>query len=187
MKNSADAIATFANLKSDGVYTFFGAFYKTNENDSRRRQVDDKVLEFESALAVKKELGPFAHIHPNVVFLDENGNRAMELDAVVHVGEENVPGSTAYIVECSYSPQLGEVQRLAEKVDRFLKFSKKDKHFESVTNVVPVLAGRHWTSDTMKAATAANQWRVHPSGAGYDVVRVTGEKADGGRDGMARD
>ena len=67
--------------------------------------------------------------------------------------------------------------------DRFQKFAKRDKHFESVTKVVPVLSGRHWTTDTtMKAASAANQWRVHQSAAGYDVVRVpqTGQKSDGG-------
>ena len=179
LKNSANMTATYKNIETDGVYTFYGSFYSAIDNESRRRQLDAKVLECESVLAVKKELGPFAHIHRHVVLLDENGNRTMELDAVVHLEEENVPGSTACIVECSFSPRLGEVQRLSEKADRFLKFAKRDKHFGSVTSVVQVLAGRHWTNETLLAASAANQWTVQPSGARYDVVRVLQNRTAG--------
>ena len=172
LKDSANVKATFKTLKDDGTYTFFGAFYKANENDTRRRQVDDKVLEFESAVAVKKVLGENAHIHPNVVFKDAEGKTTMELDAVIHVGGENIPGSTAYIVECAYSPQMNEVKVLADKVTKFKVLAKTHNHFRTVTDVVPVLAGRHWAIDTVNAATAAKQWRVFPSAAGYQVVRA---------------
>ena len=45
LKDSANIKATYQNLKVEGIYTFFGGFYKANENDIRRRQVDDKVLQ----------------------------------------------------------------------------------------------------------------------------------------------
>lgn len=173
LKNSSEVKATFKNLVVDGIYTFFGAFYTANENDTRRRQVDDKVFEFESAVAVKKVLGENARLHPNVVFKDAEGKTAtMELDAVIHVGGENIPGSTAYIVEYAYSPQMNEVKVLADKVTKFKVLAKTHNRFRTVTDVVPVLAGRHWAIDTVNAATAAKQWRVFPSAAGYQVVRA---------------
>lgn len=164
--------AMFSNLIEDGTYTFAGSFYKATENDVRRRQVDDKILEFESALAVKSSVGPNCHIHPNVTFFDDkNKKKLMEIDAVVHVGGEDVPESVAYIIEASYSPQLSEVESLANKVRKFKELAPKHPHFKSVNSVVPVLAGRHWPKTTMDAAVAAKQWRVFPSGAGYQIVR----------------
>ena len=166
LKDSTNIKATYQNLKVEGTYTFFGGFYKANENDTRRRQVDDKVLEFESAVAVKNMLGINASIHPNVMFKDAAGKTTMELDAVV------VDAGAAYIVESAYSPQINEVNVLKDKVSKFKAMSKFHKHFRNVTKVVPVLAGRNWAIDTVKAATAAKQWRVLPSAAGYQVMRT---------------
>ena len=130
LSNSYNKKATFKNLVEDGTYHFFGAFYKATENDTRRRQVDDKVLEFESALAVKNIVGSDTHIHPNViVFVDDSNQSVMELDAVVHLGgEEGVANSTAYIVEAAYSPQENEVKVLSDKVDKFKKLAAANHH-----------------------------------------------------------
>ena len=171
LSSSSNTIATYKNLVEDGTYHFVGAFYRAVVNDTRRRQVDDKVLEYESALAVKIAVGSDAHIHPNVVFFDDNKKSVMELDAVVHVGGEGVANSTAYIVEAAYSPQETEVKVLSDKVERFKKLAANHPHFKAVSNVIPVLAGRHWLQRTVDAATAAKQWRIVPSGVGYQVVR----------------
>ena len=64
LKGSDNVTATtFEGLKSDGVYTFWGSFYKAIESDRTRRLVDDKVLEIEGAVAVKNVAGlpPRAH------------------------------------------------------------------------------------------------------------------------------
>jgi hypothetical protein len=93
------------------------------------------------------------------------------LDAIVHVGGETIYNSTAYLVEASYSPQVNEIQILTEKVKKFKKLLPRDKHFKTITNVVPVLAGRHWGGPSVKAAEAAKLWRVAPSAKGYEVIR----------------
>ena len=170
LANKTD-IATYETLVPNGTYKFIGAFYKANVNDTRRRQVDDKVLEFESALVVKNFVGGDAHIHPNVVFYDEKKIPQLELDAVVHLGGEGVANSTAYIIEAADSPQETEVQSLINKVAKFRILAQHDVHFKAVRNIIPVLAGRHWLDKTMMAAKAANQLRVVPSAGGYQVVR----------------
>ena len=60
-----------------------------------RRQVDDKVLVFESALAVKDVMGANAHIHANVKFFNGNDllKPAMEIDSVFRVGREDCQNS----------------------------------------------------------------------------------------------
>eukprot|EP01033_Poteriospumella_lacustris_P011538 gene11538-8221_t len=95
----------------------------------------------------------------------------MELDAVVHLGDEGVVTSTAYIVEAAYSPQENEVKVLSDKVEKFKQLAASHPHFKAVNSVIPVLAGRHWSQRTVDAATAAKQWRVVPSGAGHQIVR----------------
>ena len=172
MKDKENIKAKYKNLVQDGVYTFFGTFYRANEDDSRRRQVDDKVLEFKSALAVKNVLGENVHIHAYVQFYDKDKKSTMEIDAVVHVGGgEFEEESTVDLVESAYTPQHTEVKVLADKVRKFQKLAKTNPHFKRVTKVVPVLAGRHWLPATVQAATAAKQWRVASSAAGYQVVR----------------
>ena len=171
LTNSTDIMATYKTLVPNGTYKFIGAFYKANVNDTRRRQVDDKVLEFESALVVKNFVGGDAHIHPNVVFYDEKKIPQLELDAVVHLGGEGVANSTVYIIEAAFSPKEKEVQVLIDKVARFRTFAQEDVHFKAVTEIIPVLAGRHWLQSTAKAATAAKRLRVIPSAGGYQVVR----------------
>jgi hypothetical protein len=170
--NSSKTMATFSTLVEDGTYQFFGAFYNASENGPRRRrQVDDKVLKFESALAVKTAVGSDAHIHPNVVFVDDRHQSVMELDAVVHLGGEGVANSTVYIVEATNAPQENESKVLSDKVETFKRLAANHYHFRDVNSVIPVLAGRHWSQRTVDAAKAAKQWRVVPSGAGYQIVR----------------
>ena len=94
-----------------------------------------------------------------------------EFDAIVHVGDQDTANSSAYIVESSYAPEESEVKTLLEKVKTFQEFAATCPHFKTVTKAIPVLAGRHWYEKTVNAATAANIWRVAPSGAGYQIIR----------------
>ena len=69
----------------------------------------------------------------------------MEADNVV------VDNSTAYLVECAYSPQASEIPLLFDKVQKFEELAKTDPHFASCTKFVPVLAGKHWEPSVAKA------------------------------------
>ena len=136
--------------------------------------MDDKVFEFESAVAVKNAIGGTAHIHSNAVFMDQSDppKTAMEVGAVLHEGDESLPNSVAYhLVEASYSPQPGEVEVLEQKASKFMILAKFHPHYRTVTTVIPVLAGRHWTEETIRAASHAKLWRVQPSGLGYQIIR----------------
>ena len=110
-------------------------------------------------------------VHPNVIFFDQEKIPIMELDTVVHVGGETIRDSTAYVIESAYSPQPKEVQVLIDKVAKFTALAKTDPHYQTVTKVVPVLAGHQWPDATVKAASAAKVWRVLPSGSGHQIVR----------------
>ena len=81
-------------------------------------------------------------MHSNLVFKDADGKPTMELDAVIHVGRKDEPGSNAYIVGSSYSPQINEMKVLTDKVTKFKVVAKTDIHFRTQTIVVPALAGR---------------------------------------------
>jgi hypothetical protein len=117
--------------------------------------------------------GIVAHIHQNVKFTNPvSGKDAVEIDAVVlHVGGENVAGSSAYLLECALSPQAKDVQIIQKKLEVFNAYAKTSRHFSTVNNVVPVLAGRNWSAEIVDACEASKTtlWRVSPSGKSLKV------------------
>jgi len=176
LKNSNNVNATYENLKPNdyGVYRFYRAFYKANENEVRRRQVDDKLLELESAVAVKNEIGGNIRIHSNFIFkiVDNSKDKSVEIDAIVCDDVELLDDSNnVCIVEAAYSPQSREVNILTGKLSKFMAYAKTDPYFRNVSHFIPVLAGRHWSNE-MTSARAAKQWIVRPSGTGYEVIRA---------------
>lgn len=158
---------------NDGIYYFVGGHYQALQERRLRDQVEDKVLELETALAIRNELGPTAHLHPSCIFYDEKLNPIKEIDGVVvHVDDAFSQESTAYIVEAALSPQLNKVGKLQSTVQTFMTLAPRHEHFKMVTRFIPVLGGRHWSSEVITKSQQAGQWRVSPSGAGYIVSRV---------------
>lgn len=158
---------------SDGdVCRLGGKFFDSFANKRQHEQVSAKVLEIEAALCVERDVGPGAHRHNNYIFYNDKNIPILEIDGIiVHVGGERVANSTAYIVECSSSPQLSEVEKLLEKVKKFECEAKTDKHFSACTNFIPVLGGRHWDASVTKECFARKVWTVSPNGLGYSVLR----------------
>ena len=105
--------------------------------------MDDIVFEQDAAMAVQREVGgDDTQFRNNFKFLGENRDEIAEFGGiVVHKSGENVVNSTAYVIECSYSPQIGEVAKLQEKVELFKRLAHGHKYFGTVTKFVPVLGG----------------------------------------------
>jgi hypothetical protein len=162
----------YADLVEDGMYTLSGGLLEATRNGAIRAQAEDKVLKLESGLSLCRELGPLSHLHSNVVFHDANGSPLAEFDAVVHVGGQDVPESTAYIVEAQFSPPLTKIDKLLKKADLFSTNLLSLPHYSTVTTVIPVLAGRHWKPDVIKQCISKGIMRLEPSGAGLKLIRL---------------
>lgn len=96
-------VMTFSTVITDHTYRLFGALYQATAFDKRR------VLQREAAVAVREAVGGSAHVHHNVTLFDGT-TPLMEVGAVVHVSEDDVPQSTAYLVEAAHSPQAEDVR-----------------------------------------------------------------------------
>ncbi len=165
---------TIEELDDKGVYVIVGGTYGTMMTKRARQQVEDKVLELEAALAVQKYLKKQhkidSHIHQNVKFT-ESGQDKLEIDAIVmHTSCEDA-GSSAYLIECALSPQVHDIEKLHTKVGRFKTYANTLPLFSSVDKVIPVLAGRNWSRETIDECNASNTtlWRVSPSGESLQV------------------
>ena len=168
-----DSSMSFNNLKSGAVYLMGGGFRKSILTDTNRRQAEAKVLEVECGLATQRTAGGDAHIHSGVMFKGADGKDVMELDNVlVHSLKENIPNATAYIVECTYSPQQKEVDILLNKVETFKKLAPANEHFRNCTKFVPVLGGRNWPKATLDLCTSKKVSTVTPTGMGYKLNRA---------------
>jgi hypothetical protein len=165
-----DVVLLYEDLKDGGVYKFGGELHRIVAEDKQHRQVDAKVFEHESILAVQSDIGEDAHVHQNVILKDHNSTR--EFDGIVQTRGENVPDSTAYIIEAQISPPLETIETLQNKINFFEKCCPSSPHFKNVTKVVPILAGKHWSKEVINACTAKGIWRVTPSaGNGYKIIR----------------
>jgi len=173
-ESNEDKYLSYAEIVNGGVYAFGGEYFRATTEDRQHRQVDSKVFEHETALAVQAEVGNgdnnVTHIHENVVFVVEGKKR--EIDGiVVHKGGTGIPGSIAYVIEAQISPPLSKVDKLIDKVELFQKYIPSSPHFNTVTQVIPILAGKIWSKDLTNACVERKIWRVTPSGRGFKIIR----------------
>jgi len=119
---------------------------------TQRNNVEDKLLEVAAASSVRAAKGANAHEHSvKLSFSKEDGKTAwLEIDALVHVGGENIPSSSVYIIEASFQARAGKVDQLRRNVAVFKTLlDKKDKqveHYLTVpsSQVFGVLAAKKW-------------------------------------------
>jgi hypothetical protein len=137
-----------------------------------RHQVDDKVLELECGLAVKRSLGNDAHLHTNFITQKNDGNVGMEIDGlVVHSGGEKVPNSQVYFIECGYNPNLSKVKKTLDRMENFKDLAKNYIHFKPATKFFPVFGAKLFSSEVNNFCKTNKIWQVIPSGGGYQIIR----------------
>jgi hypothetical protein len=170
VEKNVDRILSYGQIRDGGVYAAGGGYFRSLLEDRHVRQVETKVFEHEASLAVLNEVGCGCHLHENVII--EHHGQSKEIDGIIlHQGGQNVPNSTAYIVEAQITPPLSIVKKLMDKVELFRDYRYHSPHFSSVSTVVPVLAGRKWDKNVVDACIDKQIWRVTPSGRGYKIVR----------------
>ncbi len=166
--NDVDEV-DFDSIDENQTYRIKSAYYDAVLDERVRRQVDDKVLELEVSLVVKRELDA---VHKGIVHLHSNyhlGNKEFD-GIIVHVGNENQE-SDAYIIECGYNPDIDKVASVLNKMDTFKASYKSDAHFASVRRIIPVFGARHFRPEVSKYCLKQKIWQVKPNGFGYQVVR----------------
>jgi hypothetical protein len=175
----------FEDISSGITYGIVGGRYGTISDKKTRSQVEDRILEHQIALAVANYVGDGAHVHRNMEIIDETTNQVVaEVNGIIiHKGGENIPHSVAHVAECAFSPQLYDIERLLEKVQKFERYAPSSSHFSTVTSFVPVLGGKNWSEEVIQKCRATNEmralrgasvspiWRVQPSGMDFKVVR----------------
>lgn len=122
---------------------------------------------------LQSDIGTGSCIRENILFEYDNEKRTIDGLVVLHLGGVNVPISSAYIIEAQVSPHETTVNELMDKVHLFKKCCPSSSYFNSVTKVVPVLAGKQWGEGVMNACSAKGIWRVTPSSVNkaYKVIR----------------
>ena len=159
----------FDSIDEKQTYRIKSELYDAAMDDRLRRQVDDKVLELEVGLALKREFDEMntdsAHLHPNYIL----GNKEFD-GIIVHVGNEH-QDSDAYIIECGYNPSIDKVASVFDKVNAFTANYKSDPHFSRVKTIIPVFGARHFRPEVSAYCLRERIWQVKPSGFGYQVVR----------------
>lgn len=158
----------FPQLESDGVYTLFGPSYMALENDLRTEKVNQKMHEISSLIAVKSELEGKSALHLNVTIY---GNCKNEILVENIVKDEKSEASRAYICDFVKLPSADDVKVLQEKADKFAFLAKHHEPFQSVTQVIPVLAGRSWLPEVDTRAREGLMWRVRCGPTKLQVVR----------------
>jgi hypothetical protein len=172
IQNETNKLVTkFHQLVPGTVYNLFGGRMKAALDQREWQQLETKVMEHLAAVAVQRTFCPIgSKIHRNIVFKRPDGKiDDFELDAVIIHEGQGSDGSTAFIVESSRSPKPSEVSTLLSKVEK-LKSAAASSHqlFRTVTRMVPVLAGRHWDEEVVRACEAAGVIRVFPAGTNYE-------------------
>lgn len=159
----------FDSIDENHTYRVKSAFYDASLTDAHRRQVDDKVLELEVGMAIKRTLDAenpgLAHLHHN----EHLGNREFD-GIVVHAGNEN-QDSDAYIIECGYNPGVKKVASVFDKIKRFEAHYKNAPHFATVKKIIPVFGARVFSDAATQYCVDNKIWQVKPNGFGYQVVR----------------
>jgi hypothetical protein len=161
-RHGNQAVLEVDDIDPQVTYTLF-----SRHDSKKRHRVEDMVLEYETSMAVKEELGLAAHLHSNYKFMQGLKTLA-EIDGiVVHDG-----GTEVAVVECALSPQPEEVDVLLRKIKLFNEHKAEDPHFANVSRVIPVLAGKNWSNaETTQTCISKGIWRVVPTGKRFGVVR----------------
>lgn len=173
-----EALLEFSELQDGCTYQVISAHWTAIASGVKRNQIEDKVLEANSCLAVANPLSKENnfHLHSNVKFQKSNGQDEVVIDGVVvHTGGENTPSSSAYIISCTLSPQPKDIDSVLQQVELFKKHSPHHSHFKSVASnrVYPVLAGKFWSDVTINTLRMSPVpiLCVMPSGLGYQVCK----------------
>lgn len=170
---AGETIGLFELLEDGATYRLTGSYWNIVQSKRDREQADSRIFELEIFRTLQNEFGKGAHLHENYKFTENNKDVA-EIDAIVHLGGEGINNSSAYIVECTYTPQLGDIKMVNSKVDIFKKYYLKDQHFKSVNvnNIFPVLAGKKWEPNVIDAVkNAKNILRIGVSGSRFQIYR----------------
>lgn len=158
----------YQQLEDDGVYTLFGPGFMALENDVRTWKVSKKMEEIGALVAVKKQLESKCTLHLNVSIY---GNHNNEILVENIVKDEKSEACRAFICDFAKQPSDDDIKVVRDKADKFALLAKLHEPFQSVTQVIPVLAGRSWHPDIATGAANAQVWRVQTSGGRYQVTR----------------
>ncbi|OAJ38592.1 hypothetical protein BDEG_22500 [Batrachochytrium dendrobatidis JEL423] len=167
--NPKDKIIKFKQLIDGEKYNVYSRYERSFADEVRWQQNEDKAMEEETHLAVRRFLA--THLGPSAVDMPTD---IMAADGKTIVQEWNAvfkDGDVLYLCEAKHNMTDKQVNKLPARIRKFKEFqANAQPEFRNVTKYVGVLCGTLFPEDIRKIAHLGFIC-VYPSGYCYDVKK----------------
>ena len=168
MSDPKNRITKFKQLIDGEKYNVFSRYEKSFADQVRWQQVEDKAMEQETLLAMKRflinHLGLSVTEMPTDILGLDGKTIIQEWDAVFKAHD------VLYLCEAKHNMTLKQVNKTFERIQKFKGFKMNAQaEFRQVKKVVGVLCGTYFPDDVRKNAHILGYIRVYPSGNRYGV------------------
>ncbi|OAJ42500.1 hypothetical protein BDEG_25952 [Batrachochytrium dendrobatidis JEL423] len=167
--NPKDKIIKFKQLINGEKYNVYSRYERSFADEVRWQQNEDKAMEEETHLAVRRflatHLGPSAVDMPTDIMAADGKTIVQEWDAVFKDGD------VLYLCEAKHNMTFEQVNKLPARIRKFKEFqANAQPEFRNVTKYAGVLCGTLFPEDIRKNAHLGFIC-VYPSGYRYDVKK----------------
>ena len=167
--NPKDKIIKFKQLINGEKYNVYSRYERSFADEVRWQQNEDKAMEEETHLAVRRflatHLGPSIEVMPTDIMAADGKTIVQEWDAVFKDGD------VLYLCEAKHNMTDKQVNKLPARIRKFKEFqANAQPEFRNVTKYVGVLCGTLFPEDIRKIAHLGFIC-VYPSGYRYDVKK----------------
>ena len=170
LSNPKDRVTKMKQLIDGGKYNVYSRYEKSFVDEVRWQQMEDKAMEQETYLAVKKflicQLGDSVADMPTDILGSDRKTVVQEWDAVFRDGD------VLYLCEAKHNMTLEHVNKLPERIEKFKQFQPDaQSEFHSAKKLVGILCGTYFPEKIRKTADLFQFICVYPSGHRYDVQK----------------
>jgi hypothetical protein len=168
LTNPKDRVTKFKQLIDGEKYNVYSRYEQSFVEEKRWQQIEDKAMEEETLLAMKRfllnHLGSSVIEMPTDILGSDGKTSVQEWDAVFKVDD------VLYLCEAKHNMTLKQVNKLPDRIKLFKEFrADAQEEFLKVNKIVGVLCGTFFPSDIRDNAHRFGYICVYPSGNRYGV------------------
>jgi hypothetical protein len=171
LSNPKKRVTSMTQLIHGEKYNVFSRYEKSFVDEYRWKQMEDKAMEQETYIAVKRYLA--THLGSSI---EDMATDIMGSDGKTVVQEWDAvfkDGDVLYLCVAKHNMTLKQVNKLHERIRKFKEFQvNAQPEFRSVTKYVGVLCGALFPEDIRNNAHMFGYICVYPSGNCYDVKKL---------------
>lgn len=168
LSNPKDKITKFKQLIEGERYRVTSRYEKSVVGEERWQQTEDKAMEQETCLTMKRflaiHLGSSVVDMPTDILGPDKATIVQEWDAIFKVGD------ILYLCEAKHNMSFNQVTKMPERIQRFKELkSMAQPEFKNIKKCVGVLCGTLFPENVKKNAHQRGFLCVYPSGDRYEV------------------